>query len=518
MTNSRSNTSRSNWFVLFVVLVAFSGAAFAGKKKIVVLDFKGPEAEKFRDDVVKLVDKDNKVVNTDKWTGAAEEADAKKFTTKNVKKVAKKVKVDGVVWGKVEKDGDGYTLELKLRAGKTGELVGEKIEVKLDAAELKGKAKKKVREALIPGIDGLDELGSGGGEDDKVAVADVVKPDDKTDKSDKSEKPEKTEKTEKPEKTEKTEAATEPTEDTGGRHHKRKRHSTSTTEDDATKTEEQVDEPAKVMSADEALLPANRAVDFTIGLSFVARRLSFSFDGDLADQPSGYKQTLPVAGGIMDAVVYPMAFSHKNTGIITGLGLEIMYDKVIKISSQKKYVDDMMNAATASLSTVEDRFSIGAVLRYPINPTLLVGGKIMYSSQQFNIQQSFAGNMATDVPNVHYSMAEPKAWMKYALGGPIMINAEAGFMLVTSTGGIQSSSNAGYGPATVTGFELSAGVDYTLTKNLFLRALGRFETVSLSFKGDAASLANTRDTDPMQDVHGAKDMYYGATATIGYAF
>ncbi|MEO8549616.1 MAG: hypothetical protein ABI678_06570 [Kofleriaceae bacterium] len=503
MTNSRSNTSRSNWFVLFAVLVAFSGSAFAGKKKIVVLDFKGPDAQQFHDDVVKLVDKDHKIVNTDKWTGAAEEADAKKFSTKNVKKVAKKVKVDGVIWGRVEKDGDGYTLELKLRAGKTGELVGEKIEVKLDSAELKGKAKKKVREALIPEIEGLEELGSGG--DEPVAVADVVKED----------KPEKTEKTEKTDKTDKTETA-EATEETG-RHHKKKKHNASS-DDDTTKTEEQVDEPVHVMSADEALLPANRAVDFTIGLSFVARRLSFSFDGDLADQPSGYKQTVPVAGGIMDAVVYPMAFSHKNSGIITGLGIEVMYDKVIKINSQKKYVDDMMAAATANLSTVEDRFSIGAVLRYPVSPSLLVGGKLLYSSQQFNIQQSFAGNMATDVPNVHYSMAEPKVFLKYSIGGPIMINLDAGFMLVTSTGGIQSSSNAGYGPATVTGYEASAGLDYTLTKNLFIRALARFETVSLSFKGDAASLANTRDTDPMQDVQGAKDLYFGGSATIGYAF
>jgi hypothetical protein len=79
-------------------------------------------------------------------------------------------------------------------------------------------------------------------------------------------------------------------------------------------------------------------------------------------------------------------------------------------------------------------------------------------------------------------------------------------------------NSTGYGPATVTGYELSAGIDYTLTKNLFIRALARFETVNLSFKGDPASLANTRDGDPDQDVKGAKDLYYGGVATIGYAF
>ena len=99
-----------------------------------------------------------------------------------------------------------------------------------------------------------------------------------------------------------------------------------------------------------------------------------------------------------------------------------------------------------------------------------------------------------------------------------MINGEAGFLLVTNTGGIQASDHSGYGPATVSGFEISAGIDYTLTKNLFIRALAKFETISLSFKGDPASLANTRDSDPMQDVQGAKDTYFGGMATIGYAF
>lgn len=505
MTTSRSNTSKSKLLALLVVLV-WSGVAFAGGKKIVVLDFKGPDADKFHDDVVKLLEKDdNKVVNTEKWNGAAEEADAKKFNTKSVKKVAKKVKVDGVVWGKIEKDGDSYTIKLKLRAGKTGEMVGDEIEVTSEAAELKGKARKKVREGLLPGVAGLEEVGKDREDPEtKTPTEEVKKPDEEAAVTPKHPK-------------DKTETPADPPPDEGehhGKHHKK----TAKVDPDDTTNEEHASVEAPPMSADEALLPANRAVDFTIGMSFVARRLSFTFDSDLADQPSGYKQTVPVAGGVMDAIVYPLSFSHKNTGAVTWLGLEVMYDKVIFINSQKKYVDDMMSSATAKLSTVEDRFSIGAVVRYPVSPQLLVGGKILYSSQQFNIAQTFAGTMATDVPNVHYQMAEPKLWAKYSLGGPIQINGEAGFLLVTNTGGIQSSNNSGYGPATVSGFELSAGLDYTLTKNLFLRALAKFESISLSFKGDPASLANTRDSDLDQDVHGAKDTYFGGSATIGYAF
>ncbi|MFT3693596.1 MAG: hypothetical protein QM831_10685 [Kofleriaceae bacterium] len=502
---------KSRAIAIFAVLLVWVGVANAGKKKIVVLDFKGPDAEKFHDDVVKLIEEDSKIISTDKWNGAAEEADgAGKFNTEIVKKVAKKVKADGVVWGKVKKDGDSYTLELKLRAGKDGKTVGEKIEVTADSPKLKGKAKKKVKEDLIPAIDGLEPLGEVEG--DKTA-SDVVPPPKEKDP------PKETKEKDPPKET----VAEGEGDDNGGKKkHKKHKKEVATEEGGSSEggggdVSASVD-PTVPLTADEALLPQNRAVDFTIGMSFVARRLSFSYDSDLADTPSGYKQTIPVAGGVMDATVYPMAFSHKNRGIITGLGIEVMYDKVIRINSQKKYVDDMSNAQTANLATVEDRFNIGAVLRYPVSSSLLVGGKIQYSSQQFNIAQSYAGNMATDVPNVHYSMAEPKAFLKYMLGGPIMINVEGGLMLVTNTGGIQASDSTGYGPASVFGYELQGGIDYTLTKNLFVRALAKFETISLTFKGDPASLANTRDTDTDQDVKGAKDVYFGGMVTIGYAY
>ena len=69
-------------------------------------------------DLLNAIDAEDHVWGQYTAEDAAEELDASKVTEKNVKKVAKKVKVDGVVWGKVEKDGDSYTLKLKLRAGK----------------------------------------------------------------------------------------------------------------------------------------------------------------------------------------------------------------------------------------------------------------------------------------------------------------------------------------------------------------------------------------------------------------
>ncbi len=514
MTTSKSNTSKSKpaalWALVALVLVALLGVANAGgKKKIVVLDFKGPEGEKFHDDVVKLVEADNTVVNTDKYNGTAEELDAKAPNTKNVKKVAKKLKLDGVVWGKVEKTDDGYTLKLKLRAGANGEVVGEEITTTSKSAKLGKKAKKDITGSLLPAIEGL-------------GAASEAEPEVKKDPEVKAEPEVKKD----PELKKDPEAKAEPVEDCKGLKGKKLK-----------KCEKRVaareggdgegggggDVSASVelapLSADEALLPQNRAVDFTIGMSFIARKLTFS-SGDLTNKPSGYNQSVPVPGGIMDVTVYPYAFSHKNRGILTGLGIELMYDKVIYINSKKTYTDDAtMSLKSASINTTEARFAIGAVLRYPVSPSLLVGGRLLYSFQQFNLEPTFANGMSTDVPNVGYKAAEPKVFLRYQLGGPIAIDAEAGFMFVTSTGGIQASTNTGYGPATVTGYEINVGLDYTLTKNLFVRALARYETMALTFKGDPASEANTRDGDgTTQDVKSAKDLYYGATVAIGYAF
>jgi len=620
MTNSRSRTSTSSWLAfvvaMFVAITVSSGAANAGgRKRVVVLDFDGPKGEKFHDDVVKLIKKSHTVIAVDKWNGAAEELDAAKVTEKNIKKIAKKLKVDGVVIGKIEKRRDEYIVQLKLRAGTSGEIVGNRIDTKADGPHLDGKAQRDVKDELIGAIDEL-EANHGGGDDDegdaKPAKKDKhAKNDDAEDDADADAKPKKggfgkkklmddedadakpakkdkkddkkakkdgddedadakpakkdkkddkkakkdgddedadakpakkdkkddkkakkddedtaalsTKKDEKKDdeesplpKSKKDKKSDEGDDEDGSS--KKKKRVASKDDDDSSSTTASSDDGEK-MTADEALSPANRAVDFVIGMSFTARRLSFNADADLADPPPSYKQSVPVAGGIMDVTVYPMAFSHKDKGIITGLGLEVMYDKVIKINSQKKYVDAMMNQQTADLATVEDRFSIGAVLRYPVNPTMVVGGKIQYSSQQFNLTQSLPNGAPTDVPNVHYSMVEPKGFLKYSLSPGIVINVDAGFMLVTSTGGIQLGGTAGYGPASVYGYELAAGLDYNLTKNIFVRAQVKFETIKLSFKGtDATALSNTRDTDTMQDVQGASDVYFGGMGTIGYAF
>ncbi|HEY1549594.1 MAG TPA: hypothetical protein VGG28_17320 [Kofleriaceae bacterium] len=513
------------------MLVLATGIAHADGKRVVVLDFDGPKAEKFHDAIVKAIEKKaNTVVATDKWNGAAEELQATKLNKRNARKIAKRLKVDGIVSATIEKNDEGYVVHLKLRAGKSGAVVAEQIDLKAEGTKL---SKKEINDQLVGAIDNLEANGGGskdedgglGGSkdegDDDTAKKDT-KP-DKPDKADKTDKTDKTDKADKADKADKTDSATASTDDPPRHHHKKKDVAEDDPNANASVTETATVE-APAMTSSERLSEGNRAVDFGIGMSFTARHLSWKYSAALGTPPPDYKEGLPVAGGVMDAVVFPFAITHKTTGILTDIGIEVMYDKVIDISSKKSYIDaTTMTEQTASLATDEEHFAVGAVFRYPVTDSFVAGAKLMYMNQQFEIAQSFTAGtggatLNTDVPNVHYSAAEPRLFLHYAVTPGLVINAEGGFMLITKTGDI-TADTTGYGGATDKGYEFTGGVDYNLTKAIFARALFHFEEFSLTFHGDQNSLANSRDgMATTQDVFGARDYYYGGSVQIGYIY
>ena len=90
MTSSRSSILRSSLVVL-AALVFWMGHADAGRKRIVVLEFDGPKADRFHSDVVKLIKKKHTVLKLDRWTAKARALDATAVTDKNIKKIAGKL-------------------------------------------------------------------------------------------------------------------------------------------------------------------------------------------------------------------------------------------------------------------------------------------------------------------------------------------------------------------------------------------------------------------------------------------
>jgi hypothetical protein len=583
MTSSRSiiSRSKSRWVATFLVglFVLCAGTAFAGgRKRIVVLDFEGPKGEKFHDDLVKLLKKGNTVVSTEKWNGTAEELDATKFTEKNVKKVARKLKIDGVISGKVEKRRDEYIVQLKLRAGKTGELVGNRVDTKAESAKLDGKASRDIKEELLPAIAELEANHGGGGDDEEdtstASQDDPPAGDDNkhggfssgnddargSDAVGEPEEPKLTPKQRKAEEARKKKeegerkkqeaeearlAAKKEKEDearrkkeeeaaaassaegsdsssseedssggNGKRHGKRgegEGERTASNEEDNGSAEK--DTNTVVVVNPQNYSPGERAIDAVVGMSFTARRLSFTYSSDLATPPSGYKQSVPVAGAIVDATVFPLAFTHKRKDLLRGLGFSFMYDRVLRINSQKRYLDNGM-PAVANIKTAEQKYGIGAVLRYPLGK-MVIAGKVGYSGQTFSLGQTLPNGGSVDIPSVTYSILEFGGMLRYPVTPKILADVDFSLLAVTSAGDIDSADQ--YGKSTKFGQQLQLGADYSILKNVFIRAAFRFERIGLAFKGTGKQ-TTMRDSDPEQDVSGATDMYLGVIGTIGYLY
>lgn len=536
--SSTSSISISRALAVLAVLLLWVGNAHADRKRIVVLEFAGPEGEKLHASVVKLLKKSHTVISVDKWNAKAEELDATKVTEKNVKKVAKKLKLDGVVTGKVDKRRDEYIIKLKLRSGTTGEILGSSVQTKSDRSKLDAQAQRDIRDELVTAIDGLESNRDGGGDEEEETEEakpkkggfgrkdaedeTVAKEEEKKKKVEEKKRKADEEKAALATKKEKEEVEEEAKPD---EEEKKPRKRKASAEEEGGE-EEGVEDSVEVDNTDKALKvsPARRAIDATLGLSFTARRLNFKYASDLGKPPPGYKQSVPVAGALVDMTFFPMAFGNKSKGIISGIGLEILYDQVLKINSQKKFADGEGMQQVANLATTESRWQVGAVLRYPLGQgprAIVVGGKLSYGRQKFNVEQTIPNSgmppQKTDIPNVHYTMLSPTAFIQAPISNKIILNADASFHAVTNTGAIQNPDQ--YGAATVTGYEVNAGADYLLMTNVFVRVGVRYEAIGFTFKGDPMSMTHTRDTDATdQDVTGAKDSYFGGVATVGYLY
>ena len=66
MTSSKSKTSISKPWLILLALLLMTGAASAGRKRIVVLEFEGAAADKFHEDFVRLLKKTHTVVSNEK--------------------------------------------------------------------------------------------------------------------------------------------------------------------------------------------------------------------------------------------------------------------------------------------------------------------------------------------------------------------------------------------------------------------------------------------------------------------
>lgn len=546
--NSRSRVSTSSWLVV-VVLVLLTGAASAGRKRVVVLDFDGDKAEKFHADLVKILKKSHTVVSVDKWNGAAEEMSATTIDKANIKKVAKKLKIDGVISGSVEKRREQYILRLKLRAGTSGDIIGGQVNIQAEGPRLDGNAARDIKDELVEAIGGLESNRGGAAseeeeeaappppkkgkaaepvEEEEEAVAppraskfggkkmEEEKGGEKVGKKGKKEEPvaeEPVAKADKGKKGKKAEEELAAKEEENPLPKKAEKKAPPPKEEEpvedtkppkkvAVKEDPEGDgegvEASSGAAMDEARMysPGERALVAVAGLSFTGRRMAFSYTGT---KPPGYKQLLPLPGFMLDATLYPLAMSHKSKGLGKNFGATVLFDRVLYINTK--------GLTGMKLASTEQRYAFGVAFRYPFNDSAtspVVGGTLRYGQKTFQI----AGDAG--VPSVAYTIIDPTAFFEYPLNDKLILGVKVGFMAVTGTGAIQTQAQ--YGPATVTGFETELSGDYLLKgPQIFIRAGAKLETFGYAFKG-------TGDKSNMGAVAGARDTYFGGFATAGYLF
>ena len=552
MKSSRSTASSELrralcWLAAGVVALAIvlaPGVAEA-RRRLVVLEFTGPKADDFRGDVEKLLKKGNSIVPLKKWTAAAEGMNATKVNEKNVKKIAAKLQVDGVISGKVEKRGSRYYLHLQLREGKTGKTVAAPDIVERSAG-LGADGRDTIESELMPIIDDLEPPGDDAEdeeeeeEDEPVAKGKsgfggkakgkgkgkgkVVEEEEEDEEEEEEEDEEpvakgkgkakgkakgkvKAKVVEEEEEEEEEEEADEDEDEDEDRVADRG-------DDDDRDRGDDDDDDADIegsVAVGNLADPRRRAMDVAVGMSFTGRRLSFTTNLQM-NRPQGYRGN-PVPGLILAADVYPLAFNRRNKGIKRNLGVSVVFDRVIKISSNLEKM-----GMTYDLPTTEQHYAIGMVYRHPIGAAMQVEGSIRYNRRKFAIDGSNPALAPgdVDIPSTSYTYVDPGVALKYVMSPKMVLGGDARFLLITDTGAMQNPNQ--YGGATVTGLDIEGGVDYSVAPKILVRAAVRLTTIGFAFKGNGA-LTNNRDGDATDtDVSGARDTYFGGFASGVYLF
>ena len=618
MTNSRSRSSRSRLLGALIVacaVVGWVGVAHAERKRVVVLDFEGPKSSKFHDDVVRLLKKTHTVVPTHQWNGAAEQLDAATMLDRDVRRVAKKLKVDAIVEGKIDKRRDAFLIHLKLREGKTGEVVRAGISTRADGPRIDARAQRDIKDELIGAIDEVESNRPGDEDDrDKKRVAKAEAEDDEEAADDRparkrgprvsnadergkkrvarAEAEEEAEEEEAPApkkgkksdergnkvakkseaeeeedlpprkakderagqkvaaKAGKAEAKAEeededslPPKKDGKKFSKRPDDQRGSdrvgnaeeraalkpkTDDDAAKADDDGEgheaadtevasrddgdrveveaevEPAGNLGGALARSPGRRAIELIAGASMTMRTMKFDVKDDLVQRPADYNGGR-AGGAIIDATIYPLALRSRS-GIVKDIGVTVMYDRALKVSSRSKLTGMVAD-------TKETRLGAGLVFRRAFGSTAtapVVLASVTYSSQVFRI----AGDL--DIPNVKYTMFEPGLGVRVPVTANLIFGLDAKFMAITNTGQIQRLEQ--YGTARVLGLEGALAVDYLFGRGLFARAAFRYETIGYTFKGNGLMAVNRDNVASTQDVMGARDSYLGGLASVGYLY
>jgi hypothetical protein len=236
------------------------------------------------------------------------------------------------------------------------------------------------------------------------------------------------------------------------------------------------------------------------GAAVAQRQLTWDLRSGFTQIPPRVKTT--AGAGRIDGEIYPLALADPHSGL-AALGLAASYDKTfglaIKVPNQ-----------TVSAPINQSHYAIGARYRLALGDTASVAFGLDYAHRQYVADRSTLGAAVLDTPDFEYRAISPGAWLRVPVTSSVAVFGGGDGLLIFETGGVQKSTS--YGPATVYGFEATAGVDIALAKQIALRIGLEYSQIMFKFSPKGPTMANNRDGDQTTlDVKGATDRSIGGT-------
>lgn len=460
-----SKSSRPLLRVATALAVALAFAApqgAAAKKKVAVIDFKGPAAKAEKAVVKALKEEGFQIVGPTNWKKAEKKAKAKGRSEKALAKAAAKAGVAAVVIGKIQKKGRKSLLVLKVHDGKSGTLL-ESVEVPLKGAKVDKKAEAAIAQDLAPVV----RRGEAPGGDDERREEKPVRG-AREEREAKADLPPRME--DAPKREERTASAA---------------RDTSTDDTPAVKKKPEP-EPGE---GDKRMFFAAGA-----GMSLWARNMTVS-PGGAADTYKGQ----PVPGLRIDAEVYPAAPFARNAAADFGVGF--LFD-VIWLKSE-------MSGGGGKLDTTQMQWAVDLRWRWKFlesatSPVLRAA--LQFSQLSFKIDRAMAP-ADLNIPDVTYTSVAPMVGMVFPLGSKMFqLGAMLGIPIAVKEDGAPLNTST---KGTPWGVNVGLHFDFYPWPWLLTRAQFGLVRYAVKFTPDTAAGATAT---------GMTDMYIGGLISAGYVW
>lgn len=256
--------------------------------------------------------------------------------------------------------------------------------------------------------------------------------------------------------------------------------------------------------------PALPALRVDAGGAVAQRQLAWDIRTGLTQVPP--RVVTYAASGRVDGEVYPLALAGDRSSALAGLGLAAAYDRTFGLSI--KIPNQSVRAPIR-----QSHYAIGARYRLAFGEASSASFGLDYARREYIADRQNLGAATLDTPDFDYAAVSPSAALHVPVVDPVAAFASADGLVVFEAGGV--TRNAGYGPATVYGYEGAAGADIAITPQIGVRVALEFSQILFKFtpRATTPTMANNRDGDPStQDIMGATDRSIGGTVTLGITY